>query len=298
VLLKAYHEWTRSFYDLHLHPLDDEMIDPSVKRVTDIMEGFLRLCLRHSTTDPFSDTETLLMLWKSSLGGESFPPLDSSWLFQEDLLGLDYLVYEMPDQVFHDVLCKRQYSKCVDEAWQELADGNYETLVYLCRGGANSIKSKVFSPEFAKTAPRLDAGKTCYCPENSNHLLFQALYGSYQLSMPRGTAVRRHIKRLLTELLAGGEDPEARCACNAKWQSPGGYRSVTDLAGEEGLLREWEKALIENGHDATRIIDQWRYEGIPDLFEAPKTEKIQKSERMASLKAVGTVFYTTISFIV
>jgi hypothetical protein len=70
---------------------------------------------------------------------------------------------------------------------------------------------------------------------------------------------------------------------------------LTDLAGEEGLLAVWESALEERGFDAARIIGDWQYEGLANLFEAPPVESVGL---MAPLKFVGSVVYSTLSLIV
>jgi hypothetical protein len=61
-----------------------------------------------------------------------------------------------------------------------------------------------------------------------------------------------------------------------------------------GHLKIWVKALEETGYDATRITDNWRYDGISDLFEPPQEKS---SVLMAPLKVVGSMVYLTVSSI-
>ncbi|KAF2275640.1 uncharacterized protein EI97DRAFT_66523 [Westerdykella ornata] len=305
--LESYRSWTGFLWAYGCYFLDGDP-DSGTAATLKSLDDTLRMCLENSRTDPFEDGEGLLSLWKASLGGYSLPALDSSYLFREDLAGLDELVFENPDQVFYDIVGGLRVMNS-NKVYQEYLDQNYDTLVYLCRGGPQSIKSKVFSRDMDRNGPLLDSRWTCFCPVGSSHLLFQALHErrlAPYFKQAKARIIRKHVHRVLVQLLSSGEDPRARCDCKTSWQSPSGFRSATDLAGEEGLLDVWERALQECGHDATEIVDEWRYEPLPDLLQIAQDDTSDMAHVQsqmaptpaARMKLVGTALYHTFSSIV
>ncbi|KAF2746322.1 hypothetical protein M011DRAFT_92472 [Sporormia fimetaria CBS 119925] len=286
-------------------------LSPNEEAKLEITDEILRFCIEHSRTDPFEDMNTLLALWNAtSLGGVSVAPLDASYLFQDNFVGLDELVFEMPNRVFMDILGGTPYIPN-NAACKQIFQRRYEILVYLCRGKPQSIKNKIFSGAHASSVTGRTTSDACFCAENSTHLLFLALR-KWSMFRYRGLArariILKHVHRVLVELLRSGEDPEATCSCETAWQSKPGHRTVSDLAGEEGLFHVWETALEICGRfDAfhvNRILDEWRYLGVAELFDAPLESDldipvVEKNAvtTCAPIKLVGSLIYCAISTI-
>ncbi|KAF2180548.1 hypothetical protein K469DRAFT_274118 [Zopfia rhizophila CBS 207.26] len=287
-----------SWFSIEYSSLDRLNLVTEEASIAHTLDEIWRFCLEHCQSDPFADIQVLEKLWNASLGGRCLPLLDSSYLFQENYSGLDELVYDNPEKVFADLTDKRAriISSGSDESWQRLLDQCYETLIYLCYGGEDSIKAKIFSGSFLGTVPRRREG-SCFCPHNQSHLIFNILYDTelFKSSRTRQKPLRRHVHRMLVLLLQNGEDPEASCSCKAGWQRAGGFRTATDIAASEGLIGVWESALQETGFDATRIIDEWRMEGFQETFELPREQSLTFSN---SVKFVRSTFLSAVSSIV
>lgn len=275
------------------------MYNQGVTENVRLLEEMWRLCLEHCQTDPFVNISVLEKLWDRSLGGRELPSLDGAYLFHEKYAGFDDLVFENPDKVFSDLMLIRHAEL---ETWQQRIDQHYEALVYLCSGGTESIKARVFSRLYSSTVPWRE--ESCFCPKIGSHLLFKILHHN-SLAHLRGWPsrrywryegyLRRHVYRMLVVLLQSGEDPEEVCSCNVPWQHSKGFRSVTDVAASVGAIGIWLKALEEAGFDATRIFDDWRFEGLTELFDASHEKS---SSLTVPLKVVGSAIICVISSIV
>ncbi|KAF2113470.1 hypothetical protein BDV96DRAFT_648428 [Lophiotrema nucula] len=262
--------------DRHMHHSRDTWLwdhksaAPTADRlIHQAIDDIWSLCLDRCHADPFADIGVLKKVWETSMGGRMVPPLDPSYLFHDRYSGLDDLVFEHPDQVFWDLMNARIGSVGPDEIWERLIDQQYETLVYLCNGGKDSIKANIFSRQYAATVT-WRRENSCYCPSNGTHLLYQLLddleleKSSYWLS--RKKPMLQHLKRMLILLLQNGEDPKATCSCPARWQRKEYFRSPTDIAAEQGVLAIWIQALEECGIDSGKMIEDWQYDGISSLF--------------------------------
>ncbi|KAF2002352.1 hypothetical protein P154DRAFT_521148 [Amniculicola lignicola CBS 123094] len=287
--LESYRVWAAGYAFLENAHLTGE----GEKRAAKLLHDMLKICLQHSASDPLADPKVLLQLWEHSLGGSTVPRLDSSYMFQENLSGLEELIFEFPDRIFSDLLLKRADGIIAgsDDMWKSLMQQNYEALSFLCRGGESSLKAKIFSNTRLQADHRLHENYSCFCPTNGNHLLSKAVHNSAYKDSSKKTPLRQHVRCVLVLLLENGENPNARCNCKTTWQWPTGGRSITDLAAAEGLVGVWASALEECGFDSTRILDEWRYEGVERLFEADE----EPDGMMAPLRFVGNLLYTTVS---
>lgn len=295
--LNVYHQYTSNFWILD----DFDGLQGHETTCTQVLDEVFRLCLESCHADPFWDTMVLEKLWDLSLGGQCLAPLDPAYLFQEKFNGLENLVFENPDKVFSDLMKDRDVIGCGSDAyWQRSIDQFYETLVFLCSGGNQSIKAKVFATSYSATVPWME--DSCFCPSGRSHLLSKLLHRTriYHSKKSRQKALRHHVHRMLIVLLQNGEDPEMVCDCKASWQSPGGYRSATDIAADEGILETWLSALEETGCDVARIHDEWCYGGIQELFEPTQDEPTQEkpSSLIAPLTIVGKAIHWGLSSIV
>lgn len=269
-------EFIKGYRFLSIGYWETEFMVPSDKDMpTHNIDKIWRLGLESCQRDPFADQKVLERLWDHSLGGQCNPPIDPASMFHDTFTGFESLVFENPDKVFLDLMEDvNTLGSGSTSSWQRLIDQKYELITYLCSGGSESIKAKVFSSprsDSASIPPRRD---TCFCSKTSSHLLFQLLHRTSirTCRKARRKALRQHIYRMLIILLESGEDPEATCACNTQWQRTGEFRTVTDVAASEGILAVWRNALEESGFDATGIIDEWRLHGISRLYEMPRAE--------------------------
>jgi hypothetical protein len=223
--LWCYEQYTGDFWILdNLDIVGDEDI-----KMVKLFDEIWRLCLQSCQADPFVDIHVLEQLWNSSIGGRCAPPLDPAYLFQDRFTGFDDLLFENPDKVFSDLMGHRNClgSGSID-TWKRITDQIYETLVYVCYGGSESYKAKIFSPSYSATVPwRHDS---CFCPTTPSHLLFKIFHGSDKGRPSWRAHLKYHLHRMVVLLLQNGEDPEATCACKTSWQPSGGHRSVTDYA--------------------------------------------------------------------
>ncbi|KAF2260752.1 hypothetical protein CC78DRAFT_387271 [Lojkania enalia] len=269
--------------------------DTEDKRIHDIVEQIWRICLENCHTDAFANPKVLTSLWDASMGC-CYAPLDPAFLFQDSHSGFDDLVFENPEKVFSDLV--NPFRLPTDQFWRRLIDQQYETMVYVCYGGADSIKSRIFSKHQSYRRP--EQRESCFCPSLGSHLLFKLMRNAgstYRKSQQ--SLLRQHVHRMTVLLLHSGENPESTCSCQGSWQWPAHHRSVTDVAAAGGLLRVWASALEDAGFDSTRIIEDWRYDAIPNLFDCPQEEsEQQRSPRISPLKFMGNVVYTTLSSIV
>ena len=202
------------------------------------------------------------------MGGRIMPPMDPSYLFHDRFSGLDDLVFEHPDQVFSDLVDIPSSWGYTDVTWQQHLDQKYETLVYLCNGGKDSIKANIFSRQYSATITWQEED-SCYCSSNGTHLLHQLLYNLDPYRPKRKSrqkCVLRHLHRMLILLLNNGENPEATCSCKAKWQRPEYSRSPYNVAADPGALHVWTQALEEPGIDPWKVVDDFQYDGVPSLF--------------------------------
>lgn len=255
-------------------------------RTSELFNEIWRLCLQSCRSDPFIDIRILENFWDISLGGQISPPLDPAYLFQDQFTGFEDLLFENPDKIFSDLMEDRN---CLGSGalntWKGITDQLYETLVYVCQGGSESHKAKIFSKPYSDTVPKLQKD-SCFCPTIPSHLLFKLFHKTQDDRELRLAHLDCHLHRMSVLLLQSGEDPEARCACKTSWQDASAPRSVTEVAISNGHLDIWEKALEETGHDATRITDEFRYFGIAEMFEPPCRKP---NPLIAPLKAVVSV---------
>jgi hypothetical protein len=286
--LEKYHECSIScwaFFGDHEHQ------DISTKGIDEIW-GF---CLSSCQRDPFTDTRVLEMLWDHSLGGQCLPRVDPASLFHDTFTGFENLVFENPDKIFSDLMeDATSLGGGPLSTWRTLIDQKYQTMAYLCSGGSESIKERTFSGLRQDSASTTWQEDSCFCPETSSHLLFKLLYRTrlWKRTKNRQDVLQNHVYRMLILLFQSGEDPQATCACTTRWQRKGEFRTATDVAASEGILGVWRDALEASGFDATAIIDEWQFDGIPLLYEMPSLEP---RPLMAPLRLVGNAVHLALS---
>ena len=268
----------------------------------EVLDAIGRLCLATAQRDLFDDPKILRKLWAVSLSGQTVPPLDFSYLFQEKYSGLEEIVFECPDYVFYTLMIKDTVSimSISDKTWQRAVDQRFEVLAYLCTGGDESIKARIFAKKewepHQLSMPYRD--RTCFCPETPSHLLFELLWDSeyFECKKSRRKLLRQHLHRMLVLLLRNGEDPLATCSCKARWKTEGtGSRTATDIAAAEGLLEVWADALEEVGYNATEIIDDWRFAEFQNVFQAHGESTVSLLD---SVKFIGSTLISTVSYII